>query len=47
MELMDYYKLSAAEKSGGGLMGGVLCFLCVPAFGKVGSYVVLVALALL
>ena len=47
MELLDYYKLSAEEKNGGGLLGGLLCFLCVPAFGKVGSYVVLVALALL
>ena len=47
MELLDYYELSAKEKSGGGLLGGLLCFLCVPAFGKVGSYVVLVALALL
>lgn len=47
MELLDYYKLSAENKNGGGLLGGVLCFFCVPAFGKVGSYVVLVALALL
>ncbi len=47
MKLLDYYKMSAEGKSGGGLLGGVLCFLCVPSFGKVGSYVVLVALALL
>lgn len=46
MKLWDYYRLSAEKKSGGGLLGGVLCYLCVPAFGKVGSYVVLVALAL-
>ncbi len=46
MELLDYYKVSAEKKNGSGLLGGVLCYLCVPAFGKVGSYVVLVALAL-
>lgn len=45
--LLDYYKMSAENKNGGGLLGGVLCFLLVPAFGKVGTYVVLVAIALL
>ena len=47
IKLLDYYKMSAENKSGGGLFGGILCYLCVPAFGKVGSYVVLMALALL
>jgi len=46
-ELMDYYYLSSESKGGGGLFGGFLCYYLVPAFGKVGTYVVLVALALL
>ncbi|MBE5950118.1 MAG: DNA translocase FtsK [Lachnospiraceae bacterium] len=45
--LLEYYKMSAENKNGGGLLGGILCFLLVPAFGKVGTYVVLVAIALL
>lgn len=47
VELLDYYKICAQQKSGGGLLGGILCWIFIPLFGKVGSYVVLVALALL
>ncbi len=47
VEFLDYYKMSAEQKNGGGLLGGLLCFIFVPLFGKVGSYVVLIALALL
>lgn len=47
VEFFEYYKLCAENKSGGGLLGGAICQLLVPLFGKVGSYVVLVALALL
>jgi len=47
VELLDYYKTCAENKSGGGLLGGILCWIFIPLFGKVGSYVVLVALALL
>ena len=43
----EYYRICAAEKTGGGLLGGALCWVLTPLFGKVGSYVVLVALALL
>lgn len=46
VEFLDYYKICASEKTGGGLLGGALCFVLVPLFGKVGSYVVLVAVAL-
>lgn len=47
VELLEYYTHCSANKSGGGLLGGVLCFFLVPAFGKVGAYVVLFALMLL
>jgi len=46
VKVMEYYKLCADGKSGGGLLGGAICQLLVPLFGKVGSYVVLIALAL-
>ena len=47
VELLDYYKICAENKSGGGLLGGVFCLAFIPLFGKVGSYVVLIALAVL
>ena len=47
VEFLEYYKICAENKSGGGLLGGALCWVLTPLFGKVGSYVVLVALALL
>ena len=37
VQFLDYYKLCAENRSGGGLLGGTLCFLLVPLFGKVGS----------
>lgn len=46
VEILEYFIICANEKTGGGLLGGALCFLLIPLFGKVGSYVVLVALAL-
>lgn len=46
VKFFEYYKLCAESKSGGGLLGGAICQLLVPLFGKVGSYVVLIALAL-
>lgn len=46
VEFLEYFKICANEKTGGGLLGGALCFLLIPLFGRVGSYVVLVALAL-
>jgi len=47
VELLQYYKNCAETKSGGGLLGGFLCWILTPLFGKVGSYVVLLALAVL
>lgn len=47
VELLQYYKNCAETKSGGGLLGGFLCWILIPLFGKVGSYVVLIALAVL
>ncbi|MGN0506812.1 MAG: DNA translocase FtsK 4TM domain-containing protein [Lachnospiraceae bacterium] len=45
--VFEYYKYAAEHKNGGGFLGGLLCTLFVPAFGKAGSYVVLIALAVL
>lgn len=47
IKILDYYKFSSEQKTGGGLFGGLLCFLFVPAFGTVGSYVILVALEII
>lgn len=47
VKFLEYYRLCAESKSGGGLLGGAICQLLVPLFGKVGSYIVLIALALL
>lgn len=47
VEFLEYYKTCAANKSGGGLLGGAFCWVLIPLFGRVGTYVVLIALALL
>ena len=47
MELLEYYKASSETKSGGGFLGGLICWVFIPLFGKVGSYVVLAAMAIL
>jgi len=47
VEFLEYYKICAETKTGGGLLGGAVCWLLVPLFGKVGSYVVLIALVVL
>lgn len=39
-EILTYYEVSAEYKTGGGLVGGILCRLCVQAFGTVGTYVI-------
>ena len=38
-----YYEISAQYKTGGGILGGVLCKLCVLAFGAIGTYAIIVA----
>lgn len=44
--ISSYYSYSAANKNGGGFLGGLLCTLLVPVFGKAGSFVVLAAFAI-
>ena len=46
LTLVDYYKLSSTKKSGGGLLGGLFCWILIPLFGQVGSYVILVGIAI-
>ena len=46
-KIMDFYTMSSQYKTGGGLMGGLLCKAFCPALGLVGAYVVLVVLALI
>lgn len=45
--MVDYYTLSASEKSGGGVFGGVMIKLLCPAFGIWGAYVVMAVLILI
>ncbi|MBO5197041.1 MAG: DNA translocase FtsK 4TM domain-containing protein [Lachnospiraceae bacterium] len=47
MGFLDYYKASAENKTGGGLLGGIVCKLFCPLFGTVGTYVILFALIIL
>ena len=46
-DFLDFYKVSAVNRSGGGLAGGVLCSLVCPAFGVAGAYVLVVVLMIL
>jgi len=46
VKLLDYYKLAAEFHKGGGIFGGLICFLFLPLFDTVGSYVVVIALFL-
>lgn len=45
--LSDYYYGSAENKNGGGAVGGFLLFVCCPALGVAGTYVILIALFLI
>jgi len=47
LEIGDYYKLAVKYKKGGGVFGGLICYLFEPLFGTAGSYVVVMALLLL
>ncbi|MBQ9767766.1 MAG: DNA translocase FtsK [Lachnospiraceae bacterium] len=46
LSLGNYYTLARDFKKGGGIFGGFVCFCFEPLFGKVGSYVVVIALFL-
>ncbi|HIX28745.1 MAG TPA: DNA translocase FtsK [Candidatus Blautia stercoravium] len=41
--LLTYYQVSAEYKTGGGILGGILCRLCIQAFGTVGTYAITIA----
>jgi S-DNA-T family DNA segregation ATPase FtsK/SpoIIIE len=36
----EAFTASRDSKSGGGFLGGLLCYVLVPAFGKIGSYII-------
>lgn len=43
----DIYRISSQSKNGGGIIGGILCNILYPLFGKVGAYVILIALIII
>lgn len=43
----DIYKISSESKNGGGIIGGILCNILYPLFGKAGTYVILIALIII
>lgn len=44
MKILKIYTTSSLNKSGGGIIGGILCKLFVPLFGVIGTYVILIAI---
>ncbi|MGN1085061.1 MAG: DNA translocase FtsK 4TM domain-containing protein, partial [Lachnospiraceae bacterium] len=46
MPLGQYYTLARDYKKGGGIFGGFVCYLFEPLFGRVGSFVVVIAVFL-
>lgn len=40
--LVDYYKASSEYKTGGGIVGGMICNGCSTAFGVLGAYVIII-----
>ncbi len=46
-KLTEYFMFAKENKTGGGLVGGLLCRVLVPFFGLVGTWVVLAALELI
>lgn len=46
-DMLDSYKLCASNKNGGGLIGGIISTILVNFVGKIGAYVVLIALAVI
>ncbi|WP_313132119.1 FtsK/SpoIIIE family DNA translocase [Anaerocolumna sp.] len=43
----DIYKMSSESKNGGGIIGGILCNVLYPLFGKAGTYIILIALTII
>lgn len=46
-KIFDYFRQSAETKNGGGIIGGIICKLFDPLFGKPGTYIVLIAIMLI
>ena len=46
IRLTEYYTLAKQFKKGGGIVGGFLCWLFEPLFGRVGSFLVIIAMFL-
>lgn len=46
-KIFDFYTTSSVNKSGGGILGGLLCKILVPLFGVQGSYVILMAISII
>ena len=45
--LEEYYRISALSQSGGGMLGGAICNVTAKAFGVAGTYVILIASAMI
>mgnify|MGYP000308558737 CR=1 FL=1 len=45
--LMDYYKYSIEEHTGGGIIGGIFCKVFCPSVGIAGAYVIVILLAVM
>lgn len=46
-KLGEYYLYSSQTKSGGGIIGGLLCRILYPLFGMAGTYIILIALMII
>jgi S-DNA-T family DNA segregation ATPase FtsK/SpoIIIE len=46
-KILEYYTGSSTSKNGGGILGGIICKLFNPLFGKFGTYIVLIAIMLI
>ncbi len=47
MQAIDYYNYAKAHKSGGGVVGGIICQILVQWFDIVGSYIILATLEII
>ena len=43
LKISDYYEFAKNNKSGGGVLGGIICFFLIKWFDVIGSYVILAA----
>lgn len=47
VKISDYYSHCSIDRKGGGLLGGAFAFLLAKAFGKIGTFVVLIVLIII